>query len=133
MSGLDIAERRLPQDGRTRIAVDGAAVDARVSTLPTVHGEKVVIRLLAPADAVPPLDEIGLDADAARGAAPGARQPRRAWSCITGPTGTGKTSTLYSALQEIHTPDRNIVTLEDPVEVQLPGHHPGAGARAQPA
>lgn len=120
VSGLDIAERRLPQDGRTRISVDGRMADARVSTLPSVHGEKVVVRLLTRAESVPTLDEIGLTEDQLV-------MLRKAMSApqglvlITGPTGSGKTNTLYSALTEIHTAERNIVTLEDPVEVQLGG------------
>ena len=120
VSGLDIAERRVPQDGRTRISVDGTHLDARVSTMPSLHGEKVVIRLLARAEQVRPLAECGLDPDqlaTLRGAI-GAPQ---GLILITGPTGSGKTSTLYSTLREIHTPDRNLVTLEDPVEIQLPG------------
>ena len=132
VSGLDIAERRVPQDGRTRITVDGRAIDARVSTLPSVHGEKVVIRLLAQADRLQPLAETGLDAEQLVAVRRALDSPQ-GLVLITGPTGSGKTTTLYAALQEIHTPERNIVTLEDPVEVQVPGHHPGAGPRAQRA
>ena len=120
VSGLDIGERRLPQDGRTRIAVDGQLVDARVSSLPSVHGEKVVVRLLAPADLLQPLEDVGLDPDQLADLRRVLQTPQ-GLVLLTGPTGSGKTSTLYSALQEIHTPDRNIVTLEDPVEVQIPG------------
>ena len=120
VSGLDIGERRLPQDGRTRIAVDGQLVDARVSSLPSVHGEKVVVRLLAPADRLQPLEDVGLDPDQLADLRRVLQTPQ-GLVLLTGPTGSGKTSTLYSALQEIHTPDRNIVTLEDPVEVQIPG------------
>ena len=120
VSGLDIGERRLPQDGRTRIAVDGQLVDARVSSLPSVHGEKVVVRLLAPADRLQPLVDVGLDPDQLADLRRVLQTPQ-GLVLLTGPTGSGKTSTLYSALQEIHTPDRNIVTLEDPVEVQIPG------------
>jgi type IV pilus assembly protein PilB len=120
VSGLDIGERRLPQDGRTRIAVDGQLVDARVSSLPSVHGEKVVVRLLAPADRLQPLEDVGLDPDQLADLRRVLQTPQ-GLVLLTGPTGSGKTSTLYSALREIHTPDRNIVTLEDPVEVQIPG------------
>jgi type IV pilus assembly protein PilB len=120
VSGLDIAERRLPQDGRTRIAVDGVKVDARVSTMPSVHGEKVVVRLLSRAEQLQPLDEVGLDADQLATLRSALLAPQ-GLVLITGPTGSGKTSTLYSALREIHTPGVNIVTLEDPVEVQIPG------------
>jgi type IV pilus assembly protein PilB len=120
VSGLDIGERRLPQDGRTRIAVDGQLVDARVSSLPSVHGEKVVVRLLAPADRLQALEDVGLDPDQLADVRRVLQTPQ-GLVLLTGPTGSGKTSTLYSALQEIHTPDRNIVTLEDPVEIQIPG------------
>ena len=120
VSGMDIAERRLPQDGRTRIAVDALRIDARASTMPSVHGEKVVIRLLAPAEQLQALDDIGMDKDQLYGLHNVLTSPQ-GLVLITGPTGSGKTSTLYSALKEIHTPERNIVTLEDPVEVQLPG------------
>ena len=120
VSGLDIGERRLPQDGRTRIAVDGALVDARVSSLPSVHGEKVVVRLLEPAELLQPLADVGLDPDQLADLRRVLQTPQ-GLVLLTGPTGSGKTSTLYSALREIHTPDRNIVTLEDPVEVQIPG------------
>jgi type IV pilus assembly protein PilB len=120
VSGLDIGERRLPQDGRTRIAVDGQLVDARVSSMPSVHGEKVVVRLLAPADRLQALADVGLDPDQLTDLRRVLQTPQ-GLVLLTGPTGSGKTSTLYSALQEIHTPDRNIVTLEDPVEVQIPG------------
>lgn len=120
VSGLDIAERRVPQDGRTRIAVDGTTVDARVSTMPSIHGEKVVIRLLTRAEQVPPLAATGLD-ELQLSTLRRVMETPQGLILITGPTGSGKTSTLYSALDEIHTPERNIVTLEDPVEVQLPG------------
>ena len=120
VSGLDISERRLPQDGRTRIAVDGVKVDARVSTMPSVHGEKVVIRLLTRAEQLQPLDDVGLDADQLATLRSALFVPQ-GLVLITGPTGSGKTSTLYSALLEIHKPGINIVTLEDPVEVQIPG------------
>jgi type IV pilus assembly protein PilB len=120
MSGLDIAERRRPQDGRTRLNVDGDNVDARVSTLPSIHGEKVVVRLLNRGEGVLPLSRVGftenqLDAILETVVAP------QGLVLITGPTGSGKTSTLYAAVSQMRTPDRNIVTLEDPVEVQLRG------------
>jgi len=120
VSGLDIAERRLPQDGRTRITVDGQHVDARVSTLPSIHGEKVVVRLLARADQIPPLDGLGLEPDQLA-VLRHALSAVQGLVLITGPTGAGKTSTLYSALADIHSTERNIVTLEDPVEVQMTG------------
>ena len=120
VSGLDIAERRRPQDGRAKLTVDGMVVEARISTLPTLHGEKVVIRLLPRADNVPDLDETGLTGpqlDLLRTALVQAQ----GLVLITGPTGSGKTNTLYAAIQQVSTPDRNIVTLEDPVEVQVRG------------
>src|SRR5205823_9878248 len=120
MSNLDIAERRLPQDGRSRLQVDGTQIDVRVSTLPNINGEKVVIRLLSRADAVPPLTQIGMD-DKQLEALLGTLVAPQGLILITGPTGSGKTTTLYSALHQVRTPDRNIVTLEDPVEMQVAG------------
>jgi len=120
ISGLDIAERRVPQDGRTRLQVDGVAIDARVSTLPSLHGEKVVIRLLTRGDAVPPLAELGMEPDQLATLERALAVPQ-GLILITGPTGSGKTNTLYSAISSISSPELNVVTLEDPVEVQLPG------------
>ncbi len=120
MSNLDIAERRVPQDGRTRMQVDGALLDARVSTLPNIHGEKVVIRLLSRADNVPPITKVGMD-EVQLESLLGTLVAPQGLILITGPTGSGKTSTLYSAIHQIKTPDRNIVTLEDPVEMQVQG------------
>ena len=120
MSNLDIAERRVPQDGRTRLQVDGSLLDARVSTLPNIHGEKVVIRLLSRADSVPAITKIGMD-EVQLEALLGTLVAPQGLILITGPTGSGKTSTLYSSIQQIKTPDRNIVTLEDPVEMQVQG------------
>ncbi|MGZ4603167.1 MAG: ATPase, T2SS/T4P/T4SS family [Kineosporiaceae bacterium] len=120
VSGLDIAERRIPQDGRTRFTVGDHDVDARVSTLPSLHGEKIVIRLLTRGDAVPPLDDLGFDPRQLALFRSALAVPQ-GLVLITGPTGSGKTNTLYSAIAEIRNPDKNIVTLEDPVEVQLPG------------
>ena len=120
MAGLDIAERRVPQDGRTRIRVDDHELDTRVSTLPALHGEKVVIRILTRPDGVAPLDGLGLE-PAQLDVLRRALQVPQGLVLITGPTGSGKTSTLYSAINEAMTPEKNVVTLEDPVEVQLPG------------
>jgi type IV pilus assembly protein PilB len=120
VSGLDIAERRLPQDGRTRLNIEGASVDARVSTVPSVHGEKVVIRLLASGDTVPPVSKLGLDESQLETLLTGTLAAQ-GLVLITGPTGSGKTHTLYSVLSHIATSDKNVVTLEDPVEIQLPG------------
>jgi type IV pilus assembly protein PilB len=120
VSGLDIAERRRPQDGRAKLTVDRMTVEARISTLPTLHGEKVVIRLLPRSDDVPMLSKTGLTA-AQRELVNAALVQAQGLVLITGPTGSGKTNTLYAAIQQISTPDRNIVTLEDPVEVQVAG------------
>ena len=120
VSGLDIAERRRPQDGRAKLTVDGASVEARVSTLPTLHGEKVVIRILPRGDNVPRLDKTGLTG-AQLEAVTSALVQSQGLILITGPTGSGKTNTLYAGIQHVSTPDRNIVTLEDPVEIQVPG------------
>ena len=120
MSGLDIAERRVPQDGRARISVDGTAIDCRVSTLPALHGEKVVIRLLSRGEDITPLESLGFDPPQYAAFTRALSVPQ-GLVLITGPTGSGKTNTLYSALAKILTPEKNIVTLEDPVEVQLPG------------
>jgi len=120
VSGLDIAERRRPQDGRAKLTVDGKVVEARVSTLPTLHGEKVVIRLLPRSDDVPMLGRTGLDPTQLELLTSTLAQAQ-GLILLTGPTGSGKTNTLYAAIQQISTPDRNIVTLEDPVEVQVAG------------
>jgi type II secretory ATPase GspE/PulE/Tfp pilus assembly ATPase PilB-like protein len=120
MSGLDIAERRLPQDGRSRIVVDGISMDTRVSTLPSLHGEKVVIRLLTRAADVPSLESLGFEPDQLAAFLSALAVPQ-GLVLITGPTGSGKTNTLYAAISQTMTPDKNIVTLEDPIEVQLAG------------
>jgi type IV pilus assembly protein PilB len=120
MSGLDIAERRVPQDGRTRIVLDNLAIDARISTLPALHGEKVVIRLLTRGDDVPTLKDLGFEPEQLKIFEAALAVPQ-GLILITGPTGSGKTNTLYSAIAQIKSPEKNIVTLEDPVEVQLPG------------
>ena len=120
ISGLDIAERRVPQDGRTQIRVGGARIDTRVSTLPSLHGEKAVIRILTRGDDVPSLDVLGFEPDQLQAFRRALAQPQ-GLVLITGPTGSGKTNTLYAGISEILDPEKNIVTLEDPVEVQLPG------------
>ncbi len=120
VSGLDIAERRKPQDGRAKLTVDGFTVEARISTLPTLHGEKVVIRLLPRAENVPALSGTGMS-DAQLELLGNALVQAQGLVLITGPTGSGKTNTLYAAIQQVSTPERNVVTLEDPVEVQVAG------------
>jgi type IV pilus assembly protein PilB len=120
MAELDIAEKRMPQDGRIGLSVDGNYVDLRVATLPVVRGESVVMRILDSRQIVMDLDGLGMhDGDRARfeaaiGATHGA-------ILVTGPTGSGKTTTLYAGLAELNTPDRTIVTVEDPVEYELAG------------
>ena len=120
LADLDIIERRKPQDGRIAIGVRGRQVDLRVSTFPTHAGEKVVIRILDRSKGLPPLDRIGFPTDVLHQFQDLIHRPNGV-ILVTGPTGSGKTSTLYAALQEINTPQINIITLEDPVEYQLPG------------
>ena len=121
MAGLDIAEKRLPQDGRIRAAVDeGQEVDVRVSTLRTIFGEKIVLRLLDHRKGVPPLDELGLSAPALDRIRFFLRH-QHGMILVVGPTGSGKTTTLSSALSTIRSGRTNIVTIEDPVEYQIPG------------
>ena len=120
MSSLDIAERRLPQDGRMRLRVGGKDYDLRVSVLPTVHGEKIVLRILDKSNLSASLDKLGLDADTFHQVKAAVDAPH-GLILVTGPTGSGKTTTLYSALNELNNPVYNIVTVEDPVEFQIPG------------
>jgi type IV pilus assembly protein PilB len=120
MSSLDIAERRLPQDGRMRVKVSGKDFDLRVSVLPTVHGEKVVMRVLDKSNLTASIDKLGLDLDTFKQVKAAIDAPH-GLILVTGPTGSGKTTTLYSALNELNNPIYNIVTVEDPVEFQVPG------------
>jgi len=120
LSDLKIDERRLPQDGRFTFRVGEQEVDLRVSTLPTVDGEKVVMRLLRKSSKVPTLADLGLRAAALKNLEESVRVPHGI-ILITGPTGSGKTTTLYSLLHILNTPKVNIVTLEDPVEYQMDG------------
>jgi type IV pilus assembly protein PilB len=120
MSSLDIAERRLPQDGRMRLRVGGKDYDLRVSVLPTVHGEKIVLRVLDKGNLSASLDKLGLDPDTFQQVKSAVDAPH-GLILVTGPTGSGKTTTLYSALNELNSPVFNIVTVEDPVEFQIPG------------
>lgn len=120
LSGLDIADRLRPQDGRARVAINGVAVDLRVSTLPASHGEKVVIRVLDGRATVLSLDGMGFhDDELAR--IDRLLQSREGLILVTGPTGSGKTTTLYAALRRIKDRGVNIVTVEDPIEYRLPG------------
>ncbi len=120
MSSLDISERRLPQDGRMRVRVGGRDIDLRVSFLPTVHGEKCVLRVLDKANLSSSMDKLGIDAETFIRFKQAVDAPH-GLILVTGPTGSGKTTTLYSALNELNGPQYNIVTVEDPVEFQLPG------------
>ncbi|MEW6302089.1 MAG: ATPase, T2SS/T4P/T4SS family [Verrucomicrobiota bacterium] len=120
MSNLDIAERRLPQDGRMRMKVAGRDIDLRVSFLPVVHGEKCVLRVLDKSNLSASMDKLGMDKDTFRRFKAAVDAPH-GLMLVTGPTGSGKTTTLYSALNELNNPDYNIVTCEDPVEFQIQG------------
>lgn len=120
MGGLSIAERRLPQDGRIRTTVAGRALDLRVATIPTVHGESMVLRLLDDDAVRPGVDALGL-ADADRAALERLLSRPDGMVLVTGPTGAGKTTTLYACLQQLNQTDRKILTVEDPIESQLGG------------
>ena len=120
MSGLDISEKRLPQDGRFNVKVRGTQVDVRLSTMPTQYGESAVMRLLNQSTGVLGLHKIGMPSEMV--------ERMRAiihrtsgMVLVTGPTGSGKTTTLYSALSELNTPERKLITVEDPVEYRIPG------------
>ncbi|MGE5380401.1 MAG: GspE/PulE family protein [Methylocystaceae bacterium] len=120
MADLDIAEKRLPQDGRCRMMVDRRQVDFRISTLPTVHGEKVVMRILDQTQALTTIDRLGFSSPNQRSLTNLAVKPH-GLVLITGPTGSGKTTTLYSLLSLIDAAVKNVVTLEDPVEYSISG------------
>ena len=120
MANLDIAERRIPQDGRFKIKALNKEVDVRMSILPTVHGEKVVMRILDKTSLAPNLGALGLDQLSLDNFSYALAQPY-GMILVTGPTGSGKTTTLYSALQELNVVGTNIITTENPVEYQLEG------------
>jgi len=120
MAELNIAEKRLPQDGRVGLVVDGRHVDLRVVTLPSVHGEGVVMRVLDKDNVVVELDKLGM-AEHDRERFESACQETHGAVLVTGPTGAGKSTTLYAALQRLNTPEKNIITVEDPVEYEMPG------------
>ena len=120
MGGLNIAEKRLPQDGRIRIKVAGRDIDLRLSTIPTAHGERIVMRLLDKGSTTLDLKTLGMRDDVVTAIQELVHKPNGILLC-TGPTGSGKTTTLYSALMSINKPDINILTIEDPVEYQLEG------------
>ncbi|MDR1048978.1 MAG: GspE/PulE family protein [Synergistaceae bacterium] len=120
MAGMDIAERRKPQDGRILIKVSGRRIDLRVSSLPTMNGEKMVLRILDQESSTVGLERLGLEEDDLEKIDVFCNTP---WGImlVTGPTGSGKSTTLYSILQKINQPDVNIITVEDPVEFTVPG------------
>ena len=120
MSGLDISEKRLPQDGRFNVKVRNVQIDVRISTMPTQYGESAVMRLLNQSGGVLALDRIGLPKRMLDRLRSVIHRPT-GMVLVTGPTGSGKTTTLYAALQELNTPERKIITVEDPVEYRLPG------------
>jgi len=120
LSRMNIAERRLPQDGRFQIKLDNRTVDFRVSSLPTIFGEKMVIRILDKSTLLLNLDRLGFEPDDLEKFTRLIKYPY-GMVLLTGPTGSGKTTTLYSALNFINRPELNIITIEDPVEYQLPG------------
>ncbi len=120
MSRLNIAERRLPQDGRIKLRVSGRDIDLRISTMPTIYGESIVMRILDSSSALIILDHLGFPEDTLR-------QYRKLLNIpygmllVTGPTGSGKTTTLYASLNKINSPDKKIITIEDPIEYQIDG------------
>ena len=120
MANMDIAERRLPQDGRCRVRMGKSELDIRVSTLPSAHGEKVVMRLLDKSNIVLGLEDLGFEGHELEAFRKALERPH-GMILLTGPTGSGKTTSLYAGLNHINTIEKNIVTVEDPVEYQLPG------------
>ncbi|MDW2372479.1 GspE/PulE family protein, partial [Vibrio sp. 1078-1] len=119
MAHLDISEKRLPQDGRFNIKVRGQSIDIRMSTLPTQYGESVVMRLLNQSSGLRPLEESGLPPELLARLRRQLSRPH-GMILVTGPTGSGKTTTLYGALSELNEPGKKIITAEDPVEYRLP-------------
>ncbi|MEY2480541.1 MAG: type pilus assembly protein PilB [Verrucomicrobiota bacterium] len=120
LAGLNIAERRIPQDGRFRIKVIGKEVDLRISVLPTAYGEKIVIRILDKSSLSGSIEQMGMDEETLNKFKKAIDAPH-GMILVTGPTGSGKTTTLYSVLQELNSPQYNIVTVEDPIEYELSG------------
>ena len=120
MSGLDISEKRLPQDGRFNVKIRTSMVDVRLSTMPTQYGESVVMRLLNQGSGILTLDRIGMPPHILERVQAVLQRPS-GMMLVTGPTGSGKTTTLYASLAKLNTPERKIITVEDPVEYRLPG------------
>jgi type IV pilus assembly protein PilB len=120
MAGIDIAEKRLPQDGRIKMTIDKQNIDFRVSTLPAYHGESVVLRILRPDNVRIGIQNLGFEEEDNKAFQKIIKRPNGIF-LVTGPTGSGKTTTLYAALNELNRPDRKIITAEDPVEYNFPG------------
>jgi general secretion pathway protein E len=120
MAKLNIAERRLPQDGRIMLRVKGKEIDFRVSSIPTIYGESIVLRILDKSSIVLDIEKLGFPEDTMDGFKELIQRPHGI-ILVTGPTGSGKTTTLYCALEKINSPDKKIITVEDPVEYQLRG------------
>ena len=127
MADMNIAERYMPQDGHIQINHRGVRVDIRVGTLPTIYGEGMVLRLLEKTSKLLTAQELGLDPERSALLSRLVEKPHGLF-LTTGPTGSGKTTTLYSILQSIYTPEKKIVTIEDPVEYELPGRGADSGA-----
>jgi len=119
MAHLDVTQTRRPQDGKFRFRHNGVAIDIRLSIIPTIHGENAVMRLLSTASSIGQIKDLGMPLDVAETFGQIISKPHGI-VLVTGPTGSGKTTTLYTALNQINTPDRNIMTIEDPVEIRLP-------------
>jgi len=119
LSSLDLTQSRRPQDGKFRFMHEQKPIDVRVSVIPTIHGENVVMRILASGLSIRSFTDLGLSADHCTGLDDIMESPHGIF-LVTGPTGSGKTTTLYTALKKVNTPDRNVMTIEDPVEIRLP-------------
>lgn len=119
MGKLDLTQSRRPQDGKFRFTTGGDVVDVRLSLIPTVHGENVVCRLLRPTTSITKIEELGMSQEVSTAYSMMIRRPH-GLILVTGPTGSGKTTTLYTGLAAINSPDRNIMTIEDPVEIRMP-------------
>ena len=115
ISNLDISEKRVPQDGRTQLSISGKSIDVRVSILPTYHGERVVMRILSQSEHIPTLESLGFTKDITQDLYK-LLNHAHGMILVTGPTGSGKSTTLHACMQHISTPDKNIITVEDPVE-----------------
>ena len=120
LAGMDITERRLPQDGRIKRHIDGQDIDFRVSCLPGYHGESTVLRILRPESVQIGIQALGFEQDDYEAFLQIIKRPNGIF-LVTGPTGSGKTTTLYSALMELNRPDKKIITAEDPVEYNVTG------------